>query len=213
MKKSKILAHRGFWNQQRKPNSKESLISALKNNYGIETDLRANEKGQIVISHDPLEPYDEEQIEFDWLIKAQQELSPESVLALNVKEDGLHEKILNTVKDLGEYFLFDMSIPDLVGAKKYNLISFARSSEFEDPIMVKTLSDGVWIDSFNGKMNIRQLIEKYSAEYNRFAIVSPELHKKEKDQCWHELKHLQQDFKQMDIMICTDFPDEAERFF
>ena len=51
--KSRILAHRGLWNEQNNllKNSKEALNRALKEGFGIETDIK-NNSGELFISHD-----------------------------------------------------------------------------------------------------------------------------------------------------------------
>ena len=99
-------------------------------------------------------------------------------LALNIKADGLGCEIQKLIDlyQITNYFIFDMSVPDLISNKDLSLNQFCRSSEFEDAKKLLIYSQGVWVDKFNGLSyrieNIKQIIEPFPSA----AIVSPELH-------------------------------------
>jgi hypothetical protein len=44
------------------------------------------------------------------------------------------------------------------------------------------------------------------------AVVSPELHGRPYEPAWHMLKGLERNLRDT-LMLCTDFPDMADRFF
>ncbi|MCV3522098.1 hypothetical protein MBT56_05600, partial [Campylobacter lari] len=88
-------------------NNLESFIE----NYGIEIDLRYNEK--LVLSHDLLEknflyPFFKEKIQFMKNIP----------IICNVKESGLEEKIIELLDDNFEYYFLDSQIPDILRLSK-----------------------------------------------------------------------------------------------
>lgn len=120
-----IIAHRGLWLEHREQNTEEAFQRALKNGFGIETDIR-DCCGEVVISHDlPVSNC----MDLDYFL-AMCSLKPDLVLALNVKADGLQNKVLNS--DIrNSHFFFDMSVPDMLGYKQHGLKFYTRYSDIE----------------------------------------------------------------------------------
>ena len=89
MYKRNILAHRGLWEEKSQQNSLTALTNALKNGFGIETDIRYFFNEGLIISHDPccfeLESY----ILFEDLLKIYKEIDSKSFLAINIKSDEI----------------------------------------------------------------------------------------------------------------------------
>ncbi|EAH5045834.1 hypothetical protein D7L01_07815, partial [Campylobacter jejuni] len=80
-------------------------------NYGIEIDLRYNEK--LVLNHDLLEkksvyPFLKEKIQFMKNIP----------IICNVKESGLEEKTIELLGNNFEYYFLDSQIPDILRLSK-----------------------------------------------------------------------------------------------
>ena len=214
-----ILAHRGFWKKKYEKNSMDSFRLAIGKNFGLETDLR-DFKGSIVISHDPI--INEMNILlFEDLLNLYKKSKSEAILALNIKSDGIileAESLLKRFK-IKNYFFFDMSIPELINAYKKNIKKiFCRESEYESPEKVLNLTNGVWLDRFNGShQNLASSILYFLKNKKKIAIVSPELHKKDLNlmyDCWKEIKYLEiPKESRKHLMLCTDYPLLARDFF
>ena len=213
----RILAHRGLWKKNSEKNNLNSLIKALEKGFGIETDIR-DFHSNIIISHDPPQKnsesfYLESLLEYYCINKCN------SFLALNIKSDGLGEELIKLINsyEINRYFIFDMSIPELIKNKKYKLNQFCRSSEFEDPKKLLIYSQGVWVDKFNGLSykieELKQTIEAFPCA----AIVSPELHGSSIMQSkidWQTIKQIcTSNESEKPIYLCTDFPEDSYEFF
>ena len=209
-----ILAHRGLWQAKKDANSHEALQAALEAGFGIETDLRVTPKGSVVLSHDPIAQDYEKLPTIEWLLETHRLISPSSVLALNIKSDGLHGLIMDSLSHLSQeqYFLFDMSVPDLLHGLDTGLCQFSRASTYEDPKPFASITSGVWVDCFTDVYPaIHDLIALY-ADFGRLAIVSPDLHGRDHLAFWDMLRvsGLPNDSS---VMICTDYPKQASSFF
>lgn len=211
--KLKIIAHRGFWKSKDEMNTRGAFSNAIKNNYGIETDVR-DFCGELVISHEI--PRGREALTFDEFISNYQRdcriYNSDITLAINIKSDGLYLEISKILQKyhINNYFLFDMSIPDSMKYKLLNLKVFYRMSEYE------TLSNsienihGIWLDQFKSNWYNKKIINEIQDKWGNVCVVSPELHQRPYLDCWKILRDLKIKNK---IMICTDFPDKAEEFF
>lgn len=200
-----ILSHRGYWLSKTEQNSRESFIKSLENGFGIETDLRDHE-GDVVISHDPAKG---EEITFNEFLKIYNRYNSNSYLALNIKSDGLHSKISESIKKhhITNYFLFDMSIPDNLQCLANNLKYFTRQSEYEKEPCLYEKSDGVWLDEFQEHWITEEVIMQHIDNKKKIAIVSPELHGRTYEKEWQFYKKIMEKNKIQDsVMLCTDFP-------
>lgn len=99
------------------------------------------------------------------------------VLAVNIKQSGIHEEVIRLVKQskVKEFFLFDFTFPDLFEcSKKYPEHTAVRISEYEDFRQYEKFTyDWIWIDVFNNHENYDQTLH-FSDK--KMVIVSPELH-------------------------------------
>lgn len=213
----KLLAHRGQWGHKIAQNSVDSFILAFENGYGIETDLR-DHCGDIVISHDMPGGG---AILFSEFLALYKETNADGVLALNVKADGLQHLAKRYLQQYeiskSQYFFFDMSIPDALGYRNLDLSYFARLSEYEPSLMLGDDARGIWIDIFEGCWFDEVLIEKYQRMGYQLVLVSPELHKRDHREVWENWRNminsLDNEIDVNQLMLCTDFPDEAAEFF
>lgn len=205
-----ILAHRGFWQIKEHQNSLRSFQLSFARGWGLETDIR-DQHGQIVISHDL--PSDTPP-RLDELIEMYKLYPDCAALALNVKSDGLQQHVSKLVAHLDplRYFVFDMSVPDMVVYQKYGVSFYTRQSELEkDPILYGD-AVGVWMDMFYSDWIVQQDVERHLEQGKCVCLVSPELHKRDHKSFWNAMKgwSFVHDRK---LLICTDFPSEATEFF
>ena len=149
----KIIAHRGLWKKPEQQNTLDAFHNAIKNGYGIETDVR-DYKGKLVISHDV--PNEKKQIllfrDFIRKISKMRKIN-EIQLAVNVKSCGLSklfQQELNNLGRLNNVFIFDMSVPDMLIYLRENLPCkvYGRLSEFESDLTLLNKIDGLWLDQF-----------------------------------------------------------------
>jgi len=206
----KILSHRGDWKNETEKNSLDALQSSFENNFGFETDIREY-CGDLVISHDIA---NSSSFKFDELLKSLSVIgnSNQLTMALNIKSDGLIDALLSSLSLTPsiDYFVFDMSIPEMRRYLNSGLKVFTRMSEVEiSPIWLNDCS-GVWLDSFNEEWFTVGVIEDLLARNKEVCIVSPELHQREFRDVWQRLKVFKNNSK---VSICTDYPQDAKFFF
>src|SRR5579862_9336895 len=140
-----ILSHRGLWNDLGERNTMASFERSFRAGFGTETDVR-DWNGELVISHDP--PTSRE-ITFNDFLALHASIDPYLPLAINIKADGLHDLLSETIARhrLANYFLFDHSVPDLRVAIQKGLRCFTRWSEVEREPPFYEVCAGVWIDT------------------------------------------------------------------
>lgn len=208
-----IISHRGFWSETIKQNSRESFIHSLQRGYGIETDIR-DYKGELVIAHD-IPKATNKQFYVDDFFSIYKKYGKNETLALNIKSDGLSKPLKEKLfkYDINNYFVFDMSVPDMLQYHKQDLIFFTRHSDVEPiPCLLKE-SSGVWLDEFFSNWITEEVLKNYHKEKKRVCIVSPELHGRDFQNEWVKYKHIFQNNPQIKLIMCTDYPDKARTFF
>lgn len=207
----KILAHRGYWNNQIEKNSSEALRTALEQGFGFESDVR-DYMGKMVISHNiaTSESQNAEEV-FKWL----HEFDDRYCFAINIKADGLKDILDSFLKkySITNYFLFDMSVPQMVEFREMGLRYFTRQSEVEPAPCMYEEAAGVWIDGF---WSIDWITEKLLNDHiesgKEVCLVSPDLHGKVNyKEFWQLIKSYDIDFNK--VIVCTDHPEEARKFF
>ena len=216
--KIEILAHRGFWFDKFEKNSVKAFNMALKQGFGIETDLRDLD-GKFVISHDP-PTKTEEIIEFKDFLKIYREKNKNLTLAINIKSDGIAKNIYDIClsEEISNFFIFDMSIPDLIHANQLGCKKlFFRLSEYEDPACIPAEAEGLWVDFFKGKFSKDIKLLENLNKYSKIAFVSPELHGHSVqlvEEFWSGLNSfVKSKFKDKRFFLCTDYPQQAFEFF
>ena len=71
---------------------------------------------------------------------------------------------------------------------------------------------GVWIDGFFSEDWItEELLDFHIKAGKKICLVSPDLHGRDYKSFWKKLKNYKIDFSQ--VMLCTDYPDVAKKFF
>ena len=203
-----ILSHRGFWKTKDEKNTITSFKRSFDCGFGTETDLRDHD-GEIVISHDM--PKGDE-ITFDHLLNIMD--GRNLPLALNIKADGLFLSIKNSLEKYNHtnYFVFDMSIPDLVCQVKNKMKVFTGLSDILTQPILLSECDGVWLDCFNSDWYDYTEIDRLLNQGKKVCLVSADLHKRNVSKQWATIlksKYLDSD----NLMICTDFPEKAREYF
>jgi hypothetical protein len=202
----KILSHRGYWKEPDERNSELAFRRSLRAGFGFETDIR-DCAGRLLVSHDM--PMGREMSLEQLLELFERHPLP---LALNIKADGLAAAVRKALSayDVSDWFVFDMSVPDMRSHLDAGCPVFARRSEVEKaPPWIDEIA-GIWWDSFTGLDYEVDLIARFLDEGKRVCIVSPELHHRPYDTVWNEIGSLRD---REGLMLCTDHPEQARRFF
>ena len=207
-----VLSHRGLWRNEKEKNTGIAFRRSFDLGFGTETDVR-DYCGELVISHDIA---DSSCMAFGDFLQLYSSYSTKLPLALNIKADGLQEKLLVELNKYGvsNYFVFDMSVPDGLACLKAGLRTFTRQSEFEPHPAFYESAQGVWIDEFADHWVDERTIVNHLTKGKEICIVSPELHKRPMQMEWKHYKTICSELEADGIvMICTDLPEEAERMF
>ncbi|EAL0080889.1 hypothetical protein BGG37_07465 [Campylobacter lari] len=208
----RIISHRGLWNNCNEKNTLQAFERSFKNNFGIETDIRDMLK-KIVISHDMP---NESSLTLDDFFCFYSEVSNNSLLALNIKADGLQNLLKDALEkyDIKNYFVFDMSVPDALLYLEAGFKVFTRQSEYERQPSFYDEAYGIWMDEFYEHWINERIIQEHLENNKKICIVSPELHKRDFKEEWQGYKEISKKLKDRDnLMICTDYPVQAQEFF
>jgi hypothetical protein len=206
-----IISHRGLWLNATEKNTPAAFTRAFSAGFGVETDIR-DLSGQLVISHDM--PTGGE-MALDSFFELYATHSSSATLALNIKADGLQQGLRKSIDRFGikNYFLFDLSVPNLLQATRSGLHCYSRESEHErPPLSLYSECGGVWMDCFDSDWIDESAIENHLAAGKKVCVVSPELHQRPHLQSWKKYRSTALRAGRQ-LMLCTDFPNEAKEFF
>jgi glycerophosphoryl diester phosphodiesterase len=201
----RILAHRGHWTLPEERNTLDSFRSAFSNGWGVEIDVRDLD-GDLVVSHDA--PRRGALLLSDALAAH----AGRGTVAVNIKSDGLQEQVAEALDGVGDWFVFDMSVPDALHCLRHALPTFTRHSDVEpDPVLYER-AEGVWLDDFAGGWITEERVAAHLDAGKRVAVVSPELHRRDHDPVWAEWREWEV-WSSPDVLLCTDRPEDAEEAF
>lgn len=171
--------------------------------YGVEVDIRCVGK-HLIIHHDPF-------VSGECFEKWLKEYN-HGTLILNVKEEGLEEKLIYLMKEhnITDYFFLDQSFPFLIRwSNKGEHRCAVRVSEFESVETALSLAgkvDWVWLDCFTDfPINKNQFDFLKDAAF-KICLVSPELQGRNGED---EIKNMSLTLKNIDIKldaVCTKHP-------
>lgn len=201
----KILSHRGYWKEASEKNTPAAFLRSFGLGYGTETDVR-DLNGEMVISHD---------LPVGDVLSAKAVLRMAGTrplpLAINIKADGLAVPLAELFKDSPhEWFVFDMSIPDMRQHLNAGNPVYARMSEVEQAPAWLGEVKGIWLDAFKDIWYSGGVIQDLLRRGLTVCVVSPELHKRNHAPVWQMLHALRDE---PNLMLCTDIPEDATRFF
>lgn len=166
----------------------------------------------LLISHDPPSTLG---LTLDDTLALLVQHNRELPLAINIKSDGLQSLLLETLARHGvkNYFLFDMSVPDAVQSLKAGLRIYTRHSDVEPSPTLYGQAAGVWMDAlFDDIWLSPAAISAHLAAGKEVCLVSPELHSRPHLSLWERLQGIP-DLEDSRLLLCTDLPEEAARFF
>ncbi len=204
-----ILAHRGFWKSPAEKNTPAALERAFRAGYGIETDIR-DQDGELVISHDvPTAAA----LRLSTVLEMYVRAGSQGTLALNVKSDGLQQLLARALSEhaVTQYFVFDMSVPEMVRYRSCGMRLFSRMSEYEMSPSLSDVAAGIWLDGFQATWYTWETVRQLLSGGQQVAVVSPELHGRPHRELWQMLRRHDANLDQ--VLLCTDFPDAAVQFF
>ena len=169
--------------------------------YGVEIDLRS-ENNKIFLSHDA---FTKGVLLEDWLKNFNHK-----IIVLNVKEEGLEEKILGLLKKkkINNFFFHDHSFSSLLKHMKKTKVSI-RFSEYEDLKKKNYLFKRIkwlWLDNFS---KIDMSIKFYNFLKKRkvkICLVSPELVNIKNKKIIKLIFKILTYKKIMPDAVCTKFP-------
>jgi hypothetical protein len=171
---------------------------------GIEVDIRSR-AADLIIHHDPFA--DGEYFE-QWLDSYRH-----GTLILNVKEEGLEERLIGLMAERGieDYFFLDQSFPFLVRTSNRGESRCAvRVSEFESIDTAMSLAgkvDWVWVDCFTHfPLSGGQAKQLQDAGF-KLCLVSPELQGRMDPREISDLRTLLSDRGITAEAVCTKQPD------
>lgn len=208
-----FISHRGLWNSINNQNSYQSFEEAIKNGFGIETDIR-DHNSELIISHD-MPQGKGGFITLNNFLEIYKQNKSSLILALNIKADGLSNHLSKSLElfNINNYFVFDMSIPDSLSYYNQSINFYTRQSEHEQKPVLYVESCGVWLDEFNSSWINADILKFHHANRKGICIVSPELHGRDHKSRWKEYKKIVYDNPEIDINLCTDYPLEARSYF
>jgi hypothetical protein len=206
----KFLAHRANLSGKNASieNSILSIAEAMFLGFGVEIDIR-DRNGEIVVSHDP--PNASAPTLTD--VFAACDLSHRTgTFALNIKSDGIGKQLLELLQQfqVKNYFCFDMSTPETLKYQHLGIRFFTRLSEYEPTAALYEESAGVWMDMFRSNWVTPSHIEPHFKNGKQIALVSPELHNRERSEFWTSLDRLK---SCPDLYLCTDYTLSAQHQF
>jgi hypothetical protein len=205
------ISHRGFWLKPEEKNTETAFRRALEAGLGIETDIR-DRNGEAVIAHDVADPGTLTLADF---LKLYNEHPARPMLALNIKADGLQALVKQQLESHGvdNYFVFDMSVPDMLGYRSQGMRYYARVSEYELAAVGIDQADGVWLDQFDGDWVDEAAVGRFADLHKDVCIVSPELHRRDPRTAWERYRRISEQPRHGRIYLCTDFPSRAREYF
>ncbi|MEI8208890.1 MAG: hypothetical protein WCG16_06770 [Methylococcales bacterium] len=201
-----VMSHRGYWKVPDEKNTKIAFQRSFDLDFGTETDIR-DCKGDLLISHDMPQGHEMKLEQFIDILNGKN-----IPLAINIKSDGL-AKMLGSVmqsRQVQNWFVFDMSVPDMRNHLDAGNPVFTRMSEVElEPAYLEE-SQGVWLDMFSEQWYNNTVIENLLNRGKRVCIVSSELHGKDPTDLWESLSRIANNPQ---LLLCTDYPELARQRF
>jgi len=170
-------------------------------NFGVEIDLRSNQS-DVYLHHDPFKKGEL----FDKWVRS----FKHKMLILNVKEEGLEDKILKILKKnkIKKFFFHDQTFSSLLKNMTKTHVSI-RYSEYESLQKTNYLFKKIkwiWIDNFNKIKLEKKFYQELKKNKVKICLVSPELVKiKRKKEIKKVISFLKKNNFKIDA-VCTKKP-------
>jgi hypothetical protein len=172
--------------------------------YGVEVDIRSL-GGKLIIHHDA---FVEGEDFINWLDNYRH-----GTLILNVKEEGLEQRLLDLMKkkNIEDFFFLDQSFPFLIKtAKQGERRCAVRVSEYEHIDTALTLAgkiDWVWVDCFTRFPLSGEEAERLHRAGFKLCLVSPELQQRTSPDEIPALRALLAERRIVPDAVCTKMPE------
>lgn len=180
-----------------------ALLESTPASFGIEIDVRSS-NNELIVQHDPFV----EGVPLDVLLKGYRH----SLLVVNIKEEGLEEKIMQELyrNKIEDFFFLDQSFPFLIKtATSGESRSAVRVSEYEAISTALNLSGLVqwcWIDYFTRFPLDKEQCDLLRSKLFRLCLVSPELQGYCKEECMILIDYIRDNDICVDA-VCTKLPN------
>ena len=171
--------------------------------HGVEIDVRSV-ADRLILNHDP---FTDGELFEDWL-----EHYRHNLLILNVKEEGLEQRIKSLMEERGivNFFFLDLSFPFIVkqikAGEKRIAVRFSEYESIETCLSLAGKVEWVWVDCFD-KFPLDQNAYRRLSKHFRLCLVSPELVGRTDD---IEAMKTQTVGMKIDA-VCTKYPKEWEQ--
>lgn len=152
-----------------------NTIAALKKTpqkYGVEVDVRTYGK-DLIIHH---EPFEKGQFFEDWI-----KFYCHGTLILNVKEEGLEERLIDIMKfySIDDFFFLDQSFPFLrktvINGERRCAVRISEYENVKTALNLKGIIEWAWVDCFTKfPLNTKEA-ENLQKHGIKLCFVSPEL--------------------------------------
>lgn len=214
---TRVIAHRGNLNGPSTGENSLTLVrQAVAQNWGLELDLRRDDRGHYYFSHE-LGVRTDANCAHSILNVIRDAVEP--FLALNVKELGYESAIVDLLADYAlteASFVFDMELIETdpghtarrLRHERPDAHIAVRVSDHDEPMeraLEENAADVVWLDEFEVLWATKSDVQRLRDSGRRVYAVSPELHgfsEGVRRQRWLE-------FAQWGVDgICTDYPEE-----
>jgi hypothetical protein len=205
-----ILSHRGYWKSAEEKNALVAFERSFSLAFGTETDMRDRD-GELVISHDPAMGG---ALPAKAFFSAYRQHVQDIPLALNIKADGLQKLLAAALLEyqIQNYFVFDMSVPDMIAYIKTGFRVFTRQSDYEPNPVLYEQCQGVWVDNFDTDWVDEATLDKHLNHGKQVCLVSPDLHGRPYEAFWEKLARMPVTTNS-NVMLCTDYPEQARKIF
>ena len=171
--------------------------------FGIEIDIRSY-KGQLILHHDP---FIKGEYFSEWI-----KYYKHGTLILNVKEEGLENKILDilSINKINSFFFLDQSFPFIIKTLSNGEDRIAlRVSEFESietALNLKNKTQWIWVDMFSRFPLSKYEYKKLKEAKFKLCLVSPELQKLNHIKINKLKSYLEEENISLDA-VCTKIPE------
>ena len=189
---------------QHQVNTKSELLKCPRG-LGVEVDIRSRGEA-LIIHHDP---FVKGECFEDWLAAFNH-----GTLILNVKEEGLEDRLVTLMKSNGieNFFFLDQSFPFLINTSQSGERRCAvRVSEFEGIDTAMSLAgkvDWVWVDCFTHFPLTNETVYRLKEEGGfKLCFVSPELQGRRDKKDIIDFRNNLETLRIKGDAVCTKYPD------
>ena len=184
-------------------NTKDMLKNTPKS-FGVEVDIRSYGK-ELIVHH---EPFTQGETFKEWVKEFHH-----GTLILNVKEEGLEERLLKFMDQykIKDFFFLDQSFPFLIKSvvmgEKRCAIRVSEYENIETALSLSGMAEWVWVDCFSHFPLTSDDTKKLQDHGFKLCFVSPELQGRADVNHVMEFRHHLELNNIYGEAVCTKYPD------